>query len=126
LPQNDGLTQTVRSFTPDLIIAIGHEALDRVKDFRQQPIVFLLVPFPGHDMKNRTNITGVGMNISPTRQLAALIGKIPDIKRVGLVYDPEKTNDLVAEVKKGQQGRRGYHRCQGNTLTRHRDGCDFH
>jgi len=101
--QDGKLEGIIKSFSPDLILAIGHKALNRVKDFRQQPIVYLMVLFPASDIRTRTNITGIDMNISPARQLSALISTFPDIKKVGLVFDPIRTGEMVASFKQAAQ-----------------------
>lgn len=96
---NEHLQWTVRSFSPDLIIAIGHTALNRVVGFDSQPIVYLMVPYPAEPASNRSYIFGVEMNVPPARQLEALIKKNSGIQRMGLVYDPTKTKELVKAVR---------------------------
>lgn len=94
------LDSRVRRLDPDLILAIGRDALYQVKDFRDKPVVFLMAPFLETRIKTQPHITGVDMAIPLAAQLAALTEAIPDIKRVGLVYDPERTGDLAAEARR--------------------------
>lgn len=97
------LDQRVRALDPDLILAIGREALYQVMNFRNKPIVYLMAPFLDVEIKSRPHITGVDMTIPLATQLAALTGAISGIKRVGLFYDPERTGKLAAEAKKAAE-----------------------
>lgn len=89
----------IRSLRPELILAIGRDALAQVKTFRDVPIIYLMVPQPQAIKEGRLNITGVDMLIPPAKQLAGLIEAIPKVKRVGLLYDPRRTGALVKEAR---------------------------
>ncbi len=85
---------------PSLIIAIGTNALDAVKTIKNIPIVYLMVPFPETLTKGRKNITGVTMTIPPTRQIKGFKKALPKLKRLGTIFDPNRTGKLVKSLTK--------------------------
>ncbi len=76
----------VRRRKPDLVLAIGMEALLKVRKIREIPIVYMMVLSPGLIAKGEDNITGISMNIPPEKQLAVLHRVLPKAKKIGLVY----------------------------------------
>lgn len=85
---------------PDLLVAIGSSALSLVKDIPDTPIVYLMVPFPGAVLQERATITGISMNLSAGQQLSALRRAAPAAKKIGVLYDPARSESLVAEARK--------------------------
>ena len=45
------------------------------------------------------NITGVSMNIPQEKQLTTLLKILPNLKNIGLLYDPERTGQLVKNAQ---------------------------
>ena len=88
----------IREVRPDLILAIGMDALLRVKRIKNIPIVYLMVLNPQSTLSNE-NITGVSMNIPQEKQLTALLQILPDLKNIGLLYDPDRTGYLVKNAQ---------------------------
>lgn len=82
---------------PELIIAIGNDALERVQGIKDTPIVYLMILNPPV-AANHKNITGISMHISPQGQIAALKRISPDLKNIGVIYDPQKTGDIVKSM----------------------------
>ncbi|MCX5718775.1 MAG: ABC transporter substrate-binding protein [Nitrospirae bacterium] len=93
------VVKTIREARPDIIIAIGTDSLIRVKKIKDIPIVYLMVPNPQTVISEEENITGVSMNIPPHNQLATLKDVLPGIKRIGLLYNPGRTRDLVTKAR---------------------------
>ncbi len=93
------LERKIRLLAPDLILAIGRKAICRVKKIQNIPIVYVMDPFPDNDIIKQTNFTGVYMRVAAATQLTALTKAFPDIKRLGLIYDPARSSTLVKEVK---------------------------
>jgi putative ABC transport system substrate-binding protein len=85
------LIMEIHESRPGLILAIGIDALSKVKGFKDIPIVYLMIPDPRSLLSEGENITGVSMRASAEGQLAKLKEMLPEVKRVGLVYDPGKT-----------------------------------
>ncbi|MCK5544243.1 MAG: hypothetical protein KAI35_03435 [Desulfobulbaceae bacterium] len=84
---------------PDVIVAIGAKALDRVRSFKDIPVIYLLVPNPGSEILEEKNITGVEMDISAARQLGALTRTVPGVKRVGVVCSPGRSRELINKAR---------------------------
>lgn len=89
----------IRADRPDVILAIGTDAVSSVKAITDIPVVYLMVFDVEAALSGEGHITGVSMNISPERQLAAILEALPDTGHVGLLYDPEKTGRLVKKAR---------------------------
>jgi putative ABC transport system substrate-binding protein len=76
----------IRRRKPDLILAIGMEALLQVRKINEIPIVYMMVLNPDFILNGEKNITGISMNISPEKQLSALRKIMPHVKKIGLIY----------------------------------------
>jgi putative ABC transport system substrate-binding protein len=92
------ILKKIRKTGPDLIYAIGLNALSQIRSIKEIPIIYSMVSNPGPLLLDRGNVTGVSMNVPAERQLRALIGVFPTAKRVGIVYDPGKTSHLFEEA----------------------------
>ena len=100
IPLRADQRQAILADRPDLLVAIGTNALNFVKTKSADiPVVYLMVPYPAGIINGRTNITGVNMQISPARQLDALLAAVPRLKRFGLIYDPILLGSLLKEIK---------------------------
>lgn len=96
------IIKTVREERPRLILAIGADALSRVKMIKDIPIVYLMVLNP-QQIADGKNITGVSMNVPAVKYLA-MMEKLPlRRKSIGVLYDPNHTGYLV---RKAQQAAR--------------------
>lgn len=91
--------KTIREAEPDIIIAIGNNALERVKEIKNVPIVYLMILSPQSVISEEANITGISMNITPKKQLAVIHQALPDIKSIGLLYDPGRTGYFVKKAE---------------------------
>lgn len=85
----------------DLIFTLGTDALTLVKDeFRDIPIVFTFVLNPADAIKSRSpHITGIDINIPPEEQFNALLQVVPQVKRIGVIYDPSKSQSIINEAE---------------------------
>lgn len=88
-----------RKNKPDLILAIGLDALTKVRAIRDVPIVYLMVLNPQSLVQDDVNITGVGLNIQPEKQLATLGQVLPQARKIGLLFDPEKSGAFVRKAQ---------------------------
>jgi len=93
------VAREINRVKPDIVLAIGRDALSAVKKIKNIPIVYLMVLNPQTMLSHENNITGVSMNISPEKQLKALLEAVPQTKNIGLVYDPNRTAHLVKEAQ---------------------------
>ncbi len=90
------LLAKVRKSSPDLILAIGQEALAKVRVIKDLPIVYLMVLNPQTLVRDSGHITGVSMNIAPDRQLSTLRQILPRARKIGVLFDPAKSGAYVA------------------------------
>jgi putative ABC transport system substrate-binding protein len=88
---------------PDLVLAIGLDALKKVKVFSGVPIVYLMVLNPSSVLHGERNVTGVSMTVSPEKQLAAIRRVLPNARRIGLLYDPKKSASFVKKAQKASK-----------------------
>jgi putative ABC transport system substrate-binding protein len=93
---------------PDLIFAIGIWALQVVvEEVRDIPVVFAMVLNPPAVIgQEARNITGASMNVPIEQQIALLKRVSPQVRRIGVVYDPSKTGFIVKQAERiaQQQG----------------------
>lgn len=93
----------IREERPRLILAVGPEALKKVRPVRDIPIVYLMVINPQSIVKGHRNVTGVAMNVAPEKYLDLLTRISPKPRMVGVICDPAKSGYLV---KRAQQAAR--------------------
>ncbi len=97
------MAKAIRSRTPDLILAIGiNAALLAKEEFRDIPVVYCMVMYPEkYDFATaiRNNLKGISLKISVKDQMVALRSIIPELKRVGIIYNPYNTEHLVKEAE---------------------------
>lgn len=93
------VVREIRRIRPDMVLAIGRDALSMVRKIKSVPVVYLMVLNPQTILSGEENITGVSMNISPDKQLRALLDAVPQTKRIGIVYDPDRTGTFVKDAR---------------------------
>lgn len=98
-PDRAELKRQLAALTPDLLVAIGTNALSFLKDVRKTPVLYLMVPDPSAITDSQPNVTGIDMEIPASRQLAVFLEADPRIHRLGLIYDPKYSANLVAEIE---------------------------
>lgn len=93
------ITREVARLKPDIIVAIGSEALTRAARSTTLPIIYTMVLSRPPSLSDRKNITGVDVMPPANVQLSALLDTVPAIKRIGVIYDPAKSGPLVKKMK---------------------------
>lgn len=93
------LARIARKNDPDLILAIGMDALEKVKDLHNVPIVYLMVLNPQKLVHDSSNVTGVSLNILPEKQLSVLRQMLPHARKIGLLYEPDKSGAFVRKAQ---------------------------
>lgn len=89
---------TVREERPRLVLAIGADALSRVRKIKDIPIVYLMVLNP-QKIAEGNNVTGVSMNVPAVKYLA-MMEKLPlHRKSIGVLYNPRQTGNLVRRAQ---------------------------
>jgi len=95
----------VREERPQLILAIGADALQKVKKIRDIPIIYLMVLNPEKIIGGGKNIAGINMNFPPEKYLGLMEKlNLPKLK-VGLFYDPAKTGAFVKRIQQTARSR---------------------
>ena len=80
-----------------LVVAIGDQALDFIKELREVPVVYLLAPSAAAASLPR-NFAGIEMRIQPSRQLAAINKALPRVHAIGVLYNPAQSGQWVQEA----------------------------
>ncbi|MFH0814217.1 MAG: ABC transporter substrate binding protein [Pseudomonadota bacterium] len=93
------LLKNIDATKPEMVLAIGMDALEKVKGIGDIPVIYLMVLNPQSILAEKTNISGVSMNISQERQLSTLLEVLPETKSVGLLYNPDRTEEFVNSAK---------------------------
>ena len=93
------VVRKINEIRPDIVLAIGRDALSMVKRIKSIPIVYVMVLNPQSILFGEKNITGVSMNIPPGKQLMMLLDALPYAKNIGLLYDPNRTGYLVRNAR---------------------------
>jgi putative tryptophan/tyrosine transport system substrate-binding protein len=89
----------IRRRSPDLILALGADALSKVRKIDNIPIIYCMVLNPAPLVGNEDNITGISMNVAPEKQLAHLRKVLPDLKKIGTVYNPGKSGTFLEKAR---------------------------
>jgi putative ABC transport system substrate-binding protein len=90
----------VQKESPDLILAVGMDALEKVRNISDVPIIYLMVLNPRPFVQDNPSITGVSMYVQAEKQLAAFRQVLPHASRVGILYDPAKSGTFVQKAQK--------------------------
>ena len=97
--RGEDVIKKVHEIRPNLVVAIGRDALSRAREIKNIPVLYLMVLTPPDTLAGERNITGVRMNISQESQLRMFLKVLPHIKRVGLLYNPDNTGNLVQSAR---------------------------
>ena len=89
----------IRASGADLVLAVGSKAAIAAKlEIFDIPVVYNMVLHPAkYDLK-AANMVGVSAKSSIGQQLNTVRSLLPNLKRIGYLYDPEKTTPLPADA----------------------------
>jgi putative ABC transport system substrate-binding protein len=89
----------IRASGADLVVAVGAKAAIAAKlEIFDIPVVYSMVLHPAkYDLK-AANMVGVSVKPPIGQQLNTVRGLMPNLKRIGYLYDPEKTAPLPADA----------------------------
>jgi len=93
------LLKTVRESRPDLVLAVGRDALLSARRITTIPVVYCMVLHPRSFLSGEKNISGVSMNLPPEQQLSELLKVLPAARNVGLLYNPDHSSVFVQGVR---------------------------
>jgi putative ABC transport system substrate-binding protein len=94
--REDDFFGSLEQSSPDLVVTVGTQAtLSVTRRMKSEPVVFSLVMFSGDSeslFKNRPpNVTGAAMDIPVGLQFQRLREIIPNLARVGVLFNPENS-----------------------------------
>lgn len=89
----------IRASGADLVLAVGSKAAIAAKlEIFDIPVVYSMVLHPAkYDLK-AANMVGVSVKPPIGQQLTTMRALMPNLKRIGYLYDPEKTAPLPADA----------------------------
>lgn len=86
--------------SPDAVVAIGTTVFKKVRTIEGLPVIYAMVMPSEAALSMSPNISGVSMDISPETYISAMKELFPKAKKIGLLYDPQRTAAFVAEAAK--------------------------
>ncbi len=89
----------IRASSADLVLAVGSKAAIAARlEIFDIPVVYSMVLHPAkYDLK-ASNLFGIPMKPLMGQQLSMLRTVMPNLKRIGYLYDPEKTPPLSLDI----------------------------
>ncbi len=95
------LAQKIRVSDAALVLAVGLKAALVAKlEVVDIPVIYCMVLDPAKNSLNAPNMTGIMLEVPIDRQLSTMRSVLPRVKRIGVLYDPEKTAGLVDEARR--------------------------
>ena len=88
----------IREEQPRLIVAIGADALEQVRQIRTIPIIYLMILNPSKIVPEAKNVTGVQMTPSPVQQVDLIRKALPNVSKLGVLYDPNNLSKFVRQA----------------------------
>ncbi len=98
------LEDPLRLFRPDIILALGNDALTAVRDIEDIPVLVMFVPNP-KPLYHTRNFYGIFMEIEPGVQIKTITEIIPGLKRPGLIYGPNTAVDYIKSFRSNSKER---------------------
>jgi putative tryptophan/tyrosine transport system substrate-binding protein len=95
----EDILKKIHESRPDMILAVGRDALLIVRRITTIPVVYLMVLNPQSILAGEKNISGVSMNLPPEKQLSELLSVLPAAHNIGLFYDPDQTGTFVQGLR---------------------------
>ena len=91
-------SQLIQFNKPELILAIGMDALTKIKDIEEIPILYMMILNPQTITFGEKNIGGISMTLSPEKQITTLLEVLPAAKRLGTLYNPDRTGNFIKKA----------------------------
>lgn len=90
---------------PGIVFAVGPQAAEYARKNIPEnvPVIFVMVLDPEKRDLRAPNITGIRMEVPIRTQLEALKGIIPQVKKVGVLYNPKMSESLIQQASQVAQ-----------------------
>jgi putative ABC transport system substrate-binding protein len=95
------LARKIRASNADLVLAVGMKAALAAKlEIVDIPIIYCMVLNPEKNGLTAPNMVGILLEVPVDRQFKEMRSVLPGLKRLGVLYDPDKTGDLVEDARR--------------------------
>ncbi len=95
------LARKNRASDAALVIAVGLKAALAAKiELVDVPVIYCMVLDPEKYDLRASNLTGISLRVPIERQFNTIHALVPNLKQLGVLYDPEKTAPLVEEARR--------------------------
>ncbi|MFH1279613.1 MAG: ABC transporter substrate binding protein [Candidatus Eisenbacteria bacterium] len=102
---DDRILRDILRKKPDLIVAIGSRAFQAAREATDRvPIVFLMVLERSADPR-ASNVAGASIRIDPEDEMEYASLLFPELRRIGVIYDPENSAHVVEEAARAAKAR---------------------
>jgi putative ABC transport system substrate-binding protein len=103
--KEESFLRSLEQSRPDLVVTVGTQAtLSVSRHIKSAPVVFSLVLFSGESeslLQNRpANVTGSAMDIPINLQFERLREVIPELKRVGVIFNPQNSLGEIEDARR--------------------------
>jgi putative ABC transport system substrate-binding protein len=100
LERGKHLARKIRATNSSLVVAVGLKAALAAKlEIVDIPILYMMILDPIKHRLNADNMTGVLLDIPADRQFKVLRAFLPTLRRIGMLYDPDKTAPKLKEAE---------------------------
>jgi putative ABC transport system substrate-binding protein len=97
---NETVAREIERIRPELIFAVGVKAAVFSKStLGRYPLVFAMVINPEKYQLTGKNIVGIPLEVPPEEQFKLLKEVIPSLRRIGIIFDPNISGELVTRAK---------------------------
>ena len=94
------LARKIRASNSSLVIAVGLKAALAAKlEIVDTPILYMMILDPLKHHLTAANMTGVLLEIPTDRQFKVIRTFLPSLRRIGMLYDPDKTTTKLKEAE---------------------------
>ncbi len=96
---NELIAREIGRIHPEAIVAIGAKAAVFAKStLSRYPLVYAMVINPEKYQLMGKNIFGISLEVPPAEQFKLLKRIIPSLRRIGVIFDPKISGELVAKA----------------------------
>jgi len=100
LERGKQLARTIRASDSALVVAVGLKAALAAKlEIVDIPVLYMMILDPLKHRLNAENMTGVLLEIPTDRQFKIMRTFLPALRRLSMLYDPDKTAPKVKEAE---------------------------
>lgn len=100
LERGKQLARKIRASDSVLVVAVGLKAALAAKlEIVDIPVLYMMILDPLKHRLNADNMTGVLLDIPMDRQLKIMRAFLPTLRRIGIMYDPDKTASKLKEAE---------------------------